>query len=273
MKALFIPALLLLAVSVQAQKISLVKGQKIETVSSSKMSMEVMGQSLENEFASTSSLEVKDQNKEGYQFSNTLRRITVKGTAMGNEINFDSDKKEDLDGQMGQAIKGRINTPMDYTLDRAGKIVALSDTAQSPAGGGMGDMMNITGEMTKGQPFPYLSPLAGRQVKPGDSWTDSSGTAATLKTVTVYTLKSTGADGTVIGFSSNITKSGTIEQNGMEIQMDLSGVSKGESIYDSASGLLKTSASTAEFKGNMSVMGQSVPISATLSSSTTAKKI
>lgn len=272
MKNAFFSAILLIAVSVslQAQKINVTKGQKIETLSSTKMSMEVMGQNMENEVMATANLEVKDQNADGYVFANTIRRITVKGTAMGQDINFDSDKKEDLDGQMGQAMKDKINVPQEYKIDKAGKIVSLANEGQN-ASGGMGDMMNITGEMSKGQPFPFISPLAGKSVKPGDSWIDSSGTAETLKTITTYTLKSTGADGTLISFSSKFAKNGTVQQNGMEIQMDIAGTQKGESTYDNATGVLKTSASTSEITGNMSVMGQSIPINATVTSNTTAR--
>lgn len=274
MKNAFLAAVLLIAasVSLQAQKVNLSKGQKIETLSSTKMSMEVMGQNMENEVMATANLEVKDQNSEGYVFANTIRRITVKGTAMGQDINFDSDKKEDLDGQMGQAMKDKINVPQEYKIDKAGKIVSLSSEGQN-AGGGMGDMMNITGEMTKGQPFPFISPLAAKSVKPGDSWIDSSGTAETLKTITTYTLKSAGADGTVIGFTSKFAKNGTVQQNGMEIQMDIAGTQNGESTYDTGTGVLKTSASTSTITGNMSVMGQSLPINATVTSNTTAKKL
>ena len=64
-----------------------------------------------------------------------------------------------------------------------------------------------------------------------------------------------------------------VEQNGMEIQMDMTGVTKGESSYDMASGLLKTTTTSAEIKGTLGIMGQNAPIAATVTSNIVAKKL
>ncbi len=255
----------------QAQKISVKKGLKLESVTVTKMTMEVMGQNIDNETNMTSSLEVKDVNSDGYLFSNLVKHIVIKGNAMGQDISFDSDKKEDMDGQVGQALKDHVGVSQDIQVDKKGKV--LSTTDSSKKAGGMSDMMSVTGDVTKGQPYPMLIQLPAKTVKPGDSWTDSSGTDATIKTVTTYTLKSISGDGVLVSFTGTLSKSGTIEQSGMEIQMDMTGAIKGESTYEPGSGLLKTSTSSSDIKGTLGVMGQNAPISATVTANIVTKKL
>jgi hypothetical protein len=264
----------LAATGVQAQKLAITKGQKLETVTTTKMNMEVMGQTIDNESVSTSNVEVKDITADGYLFTNTIMRITMKGSGMGQDMSFDSDKKEDLDGQIGQAVKDKIGAVQEIMVDKQGKVAGIKETEdKKPAGGGMADMMNMTGDIAKGQGYPILIQLPAKPVKAGDTWTDSTGTTATLKTVTTYTLKSVTAEGAIVSFAGTLAKAGTVEQNGMEIQMDMSGTSKGEATYEAASGILRNNATTLDIKGTLGIMGQNAPIAATVISNMTAKKL
>jgi len=256
-----------------AQKIAVTKGQKLETVTTTKMSMEVMGQSMDNESTATSNIEVKDVTADGYLFTNTIKRMTMKGSTMGQDISFDSDKKEDMDGQIGQALKNQIGNAQEIQVDKKGKVSGIQEGADKKAGAGMAGMMGMSGDIAKGQPYPILIQLPANAVKPGDSWTDSSGSPATIKTITVYTLKSVSADGAMVSFTGTLTKNGNIEQNGMEIQMDMTGTTKGEATYDSSTGLLKTTTSTSEVKGNLGIMGQTAPLTGTITANIVAKKL
>lgn len=258
---------------VQAQKIAVNKGLKLETQTSTKTTMEVMGQNIDNVSTITNSVEVKDVTAEGYLFSNTLKRMTIKGTVMGQDMSFDSDKKEDMDGQIGQGVKGQIGAEQEILVDKQGKVTSIKQGEDKQAGPDMASMMNMTGDLAKGQPYPVLIPLPPKGAKPGDSWIDSAGTAATIKTVTTYTLKSVSGDGAVLSFTGTLAKNGNIEQNGMEIKMDISGNVKGESTYDNASGILKTSTTTTDIKGTLEVMGQNAPIAATVTATITNKKL
>ena len=256
-----------------AQKISITKGQKLETLTTTKTTMEVMGQNIENETTLTNAIEVKDVNANGYLFSNVIKHMTIKGNAMGQEMNFDSDKKEDMDGQIGQAVKGKIGEPQEIQVDKQGKVGSIKEGEDKHACPVMASMMNMTTDLAKGQPYPILIQLPSKSIKPGDSWIDSTGSAATLKTVTTYTLKSISGDGALVSFNGSIAKNGNIEQNGMEIQMDITANTKGESTYDINSGLLKTSNTTSEIKGTLGVMGQNAPISGTVTANIVAKKL
>src|SRR5882757_433725 len=152
--------------AVNAQKISLTKGQKLETVSNIKMvmSIEMMGQSIDNntETSNTALIELKEINPSDYLFSNTVTKMLLHTSAMGQEVSFDSDKKEDMDGQMGESMKNVINKPQDIVVDKQGKILEKKGDSTS---GGMNDMMNMGSSLMKGQPFPALVTLPNHPVK------------------------------------------------------------------------------------------------------------
>ena len=53
---------------------------------------------------------------------------------MGQDINFDSDKKEDMDGEIGKNFKDYINQPKDVVMDKSGNVIISkkTDTASKP---------------------------------------------------------------------------------------------------------------------------------------------
>ncbi len=273
-KRILLSLSMLLAVmtALNAQKIAVTKGQKLETVSTTTMTMDVMGQSINNETSVTSQIEVKDVTAKGYVFANTISHMVVKGSMMGQDMNFDSDKKEDMDGQLGQVLKDRIGTAQEIQVDKNGKVTDTRDTSKK-ASAGMSDMLNMGADFSKGQAYPVLIQLPAKAVKPGDSWTDSTGTPATVKMITTYTLKEITADGVVINFTGILEKSGTIEQNNMEIQMDMKGTVKGDALYETASGLLKKNTIVSDITGTLGVMGQSAPLTMKSTVDTRAKKL
>jgi Family of unknown function (DUF6263) len=258
-----------------AQKIAVSKGQKLESAVVMKMNMtiDMMGQNMENVFATTttSELEVKEVNEKGFLIANTIKRVVSTISAMGNDMNFDSDKKEDLEGQMGEAYKDKINKPTEVLVGKDGKIAEAPE--QKDASGGMGSMMNIE-VLGKGQSYPMLIQLpTGKTLKIGDTWTDSSGTPETAKRVMQYTLKDIKGDDIIVAFTGTMAKKGTIQQGGMDIGMDMSGTMGGESVYEKASGWLKNNSLDLDIKGTMEVMGQSAPLTIKSNIVTTTKKL
>ncbi|MFT3933066.1 MAG: DUF6263 family protein [Chitinophagaceae bacterium] len=262
----------LVATTGNAQKLALTKGQKVETIATSKMSMETMGQTIENEGVATTDIELKDITSDGFLFNNVIKHITTKITGAGQNISFDSDKKEDMDGPMGQALKDKIGTTQEIQVDKNGKVANIKDSGEKTGAGGMSDMMGMGGDLMKGQAYPILIQLPARKIKAGDSWVDSTGTVASIKTVTTYTLKTLTADGAQVSFTSVMSKSGTMQQNGMDLQIDMSGTTKGESTYEANTGILKSSTGTTDIQGTVGVMGQNMPINGTVTVNMVVKK-
>jgi hypothetical protein len=259
-----------------AQKIAVSKGLKLEMVSNMKMTMsiEMGGQNIDNntEGINTTQVELKDVTPAGYLFTNTITKMVMHVNAMGQDVSFDSDKKEDLDGPMGASMKELINKPVDVQVDKQGRVIDNGNDSAA-GGGGMNDLMNMGSSVTKGQPFPALVALPGHPVKMGDSWTDSTGDVSTIKMVCTYTVKNVSKEEVVLDFVCKLAKKGTVEQQGMKLDLDLTGITKGTASYEGATGVLKKNDSSSDIKGTMGIMGQSAPLSMTLTASTTAKKL
>jgi hypothetical protein len=270
--SLLFVAAILMAGMVHAQKIAVTKGQKLETTTSTKTSMEIMGMSIDNESTASSEVEVKDVNANGFLFTNTIKRMVLKMNGFGQDINFDSDKKEDMDGQMGEAMKDKIGKPEEVVVDKQGKVTEVKSSGEKKAGG-MGEMMDFSASLMKGQPYPVLIQLPAREVKPGDTWTDSAGTVESVKTVTTYVLKQVSGGEVLVTFTGTMAKSGTVEQQGNEIQMDMNGTVNGEATYEASSGLLKKNTVTSDIKGTLGVMGQNAPMTMKVTANTVAKKL
>lgn len=259
-----------------SQNIKLNKGQKLESVITStvNMSQEMMGQQVE--FNSNSTIttltELKDITSQSFLFANTIKRIVTNTSVMGQEIKFDSDKKEDMDGQVGAELKGKIGVEQSISVNKQGKIVDMKDTASATGSGNMiSDVMG--GGMFKGATFPLLIPFPAKGVKAGDTWSDSSGTPETMKMVNTYTLKQVSGNEATIEISGQMAKTGVVEQQGMQIPMSITGIITGESIVDLTLGTVKKNNTTIKMNGTMEVMGQSIPLKMTSTAQTDINKL
>jgi hypothetical protein len=184
--------------------------------------------------------------------------------AMGQDMKFDSDKKEDMDGQLGQAFKGKIGVPREFTVSNQGIITALkSKTEKKDDGGGMmGGMMSGAmgdAEEKEGSAFHSLANIPSKGVKVGESWTDST-TDDNGKTLTTYTLKEVNGGNGVVTLSSNSAISRELEQQGMTMQMEMKGTTTGEYTFEVATGIVKSRKATTKATGTIDVAGQSVPV-------------
>lgn len=274
-------ALSVLTIQAQSgsQNILLNKGQKLESqiISNASMSQEMMGQKMEFNSKSTISAltEVKDVTNKSFLLANTIKRMVMNTSVMGQEINFDSDKKEDMDGQMGAAVKDKIGVAQEITVDKQGKVVEIKDTAnyakgQSGMMGMMGDAMQ--GAMAKGMSYPLLVSLPSKAPKTGDTWTDSSGTPETIKLVNTYVIKQVSGNEATIEISGQMAKTGVVEQQGMQIPMNMTGTMKGTSIVDISTGILKKNDTAMKLTGTMELMGQSLPFNMDNTIQTTVSK-
>jgi len=272
MKKILLVGLLFSVLGATAQsvtrKVVLTKGQQLEQQSHIKMNMtqEMMGQSMEIKMESdiTNVVEVKDAAANSFEVANTLKKILMNMNAMGQDMKFDSDKKEDLDGQLGQAFKGKIGIAKEFTVNKEGIITALKNKTEKKddAGGMMGGMMNGAmgdGEEKEGAAFNSLANIPAKGAKVGDSWNDST-SDENGKTFTTYTLKEvTGGNG-LVTLSSNSAISREMEQQGMTMQMDIKGTTIGEYTFEVTTGIIKTRKATTKATGTIDVAGQSVPV-------------
>jgi hypothetical protein len=285
MKKFLLMALVFSTIMASAQtvtkKVGLTKGQQLEQQSHVKMNMtqEMMGQSMEIKMESdiTNLVEIKNAASNNYEVANTIKKVLMNMNAMGQDMKFDSDKKEDMDGQMGQAFKGKIGVPREFTVNNEGIITSLktkSETKDEAAGGMMGGMMSGAmgdAEEKEGAAFNSLANIPAKGVKIGESWSDSA-TDENGKTFTTYTLKEVNGGNGVVTLSSNSAISRELEQQGMTMQMEMKGTTTGEYTFEVATGIIKSRKATTKATGTIDVAGQSVPVNIETTVSSTINK-
>jgi sporulation protein YlmC with PRC-barrel domain len=268
-KLLFIPLTLLVGyVSAQtlSRKVVFTAGQQIQRVADVKMnfSMEMMGQALDMTMSNgmTSLVEVKSASARESAITNTVKKVLMSLNGMGQEMSYDSDKKEDADSEIGKKMGSVVGKVSNITIDGKGAITASDDTASLLSGSANGFMSmagNIASSGNKvGNVYDLVANLPDKSLKAGDAWVDSTASGQN-KATTNYTVIGIQGGEATIGMEGTMTQSGVTETNGMSINMTINGKSKGQYIMDVATGLIKKRTMTMDGTGSMDVMGQAVP--------------
>lgn len=259
-------------------KLNLSKGQKLQVENNiqSLITQEMMGQKMEIsiEANTTHQVEVKDKKASSYAVASTLKKLTTNGSAMGQTLNFDSDKKEDLDGEMGKAVKDQLNVEKDVELDEAAEVINARKTAMPEMSGGLMDMVNnVTGagaDESNGAKAAFEVLPKGKKV--GDRWSDSTVTDD-IKTYRSYTLKSIDGKKATLMLDGKQTTSKKMEQQGMEISVNMEAKLSGESIVDMSTGIVQERTIVMDGTGTAEMMGQSIPVTTKVTTKTTVKSI
>lgn len=260
-------------------KLLLQKGQKIQIDNNIKSvsTQEMMGQAVEITVDANMvhKVEVKDKKANSYLVSSTLTKFTTNGSAMGQELKFDSDKKEDLESEGGKAMKDLLNVSKEVELAENARVITgiKKDVTASSSGPIMDMVNNITGaeeDESNGANAAFDVIPAGKNV--GDTWSDSSITEA-IKTYRNYSFKElNGNNATILLTGMQITKKKS-EVQGMEINISSEGKLSGEGIVDMNTGLVKQKTTILDATSVTEVMGQSIPGTTRVTTITTVKTI
>jgi hypothetical protein len=238
---------------------------KLETTSST----EVQGQPMESKVnvTSTYNIAVKDKNDNNYNLTNTVTHMLMSMSMMGQDINFDSDKKEDMDGQMGAALKDYINQPKDVVVDNTGKIISKDESDTSATG--IAKQLNLA---ATGYGSQMAFEALPKNPKVGATWTESNDDNGIKKT-TNYTIKSIDGNIATVGFNGTVSTETTMEQQGMEVSTKTSGKFSGEEKVNLKTGVVQSNTTTGDASGTVTAMGQDFPTSSKITSTTTVKSL
>ena len=268
------------AVSAQsANKLVLNKGQKIQVDNSVKsvISMEMMGQSMEmtSDVLMINQVEVKDKSETAYTVNSAITKMTTNGSAMGQNYTFDSDKKEDLDTDIGKALKGQINVTKEMHFNNNGELTSVTKATDTSAASGspldmMKSMTSAGGDESGGISEIFKVLPQGKKV--GDSWSDSL-ISADAKLHRTYILKEIKGDDAVIALSGTQTTSKKVEQQGMEVNVTMDSKIAGEMTVDVKTGIVKQRSLTMDGTGNADAMGQAIPLTTKITSTTSVKNL
>ncbi len=260
-------------------KIILTKGQKIEINNNTKsvISQEMMGQAIQItvDAKMVHQVEVKDKMSNSYLITSTLTKLTTNGAAMGQEMKFDSEKKEDMESETGKSMKDQLNVTKEIEISENAKVIkAAKKSASAVSAGQMMDMINnMTGgnvDESNGAGSAFEIIPAGKKI--GDKWSDST-IMGDIKTYNSYTLKSVNGNIATLELKGKQIINKKIEQQGMEINVKMEANISGEGTVDLNTGLLEQKTISTDGNGSAEVMGQSIPMSSKTTTITTVKKI
>jgi hypothetical protein len=271
---LLFAASMALSTAINAQtnaSLQLAKGQKyqVENKMETTSSTEMQGQTMETKanIASTYNIAVNDKTGDNYKLTNTISRIVMNMSMMGNEINFDSDKKEDMAGTMGQGLKDYINKPQQVQMDNTGKIITQPDADSSISQ--IAKQLNFAAN-GYGAQMTFLA--LPKNLKPGTTWSEKTDDNGITRN-TNYTVKDINGNIATISFTGTVSTDTKMEQQGMEISTKTSGKFSGEEKVDSKTGVIQSSNTTGDATGTVSAMGQDFPTSSKVTSTTIVKAL
>ncbi|MEO5501920.1 MAG: DUF6263 family protein [Ginsengibacter sp.] len=255
-------------------QINLTKGQKYQVDSKvvTASSTEVQGQTMETnvDAASIYNIEVKDVTNDSYVLNNTLKSLKSSTSQMGQEMNFDSDKKDDMAGPIGTALAGTINVPMSVVFSKNGTVIPDKAAKKSE------DKSMIARSVATFEATGYGSQLAFIAIpassKVGDTWTSTNDTKDT-KTTTNYTIKEINGDVVTLSISGTTSNDVTMENNGMELEIKTSGKFTGEEKVNSKTGVIQSSNTVTDASGTVGAMGQEFPSTTKVITTTTVKML
>ncbi len=260
-------------------KITLVKGQKytVENKIITNSTSEMQGQSMVTnaDITTVYNMEVDDVTDSAYNMTNKIAAIKMNMSTMGQNINFDSEKKEDMDGEMGSNLKDYINHPHPVVMDLSGKVIiqGKNDSAQNLAPTPTEMMLKQMGDPeSQGYGAVFAFQAISKKTQPGNSWQDSTSKDGVTR-VTNYTIKDIKENIATVTISGTETRDTKIEMQGMEISTKTIGKFSGEETVDINTGVILQNNTTMDASGNISVMGQEIPTKVNATSISTVKPI
>ena len=249
------------------QDINLTKGQKfsVDNKISAVTSQTFMGQAIKSnaELTAKYSIEVKDIKDDNYNLTNTFTKMKMKMSAMGNDVDFDSDKKEDMAGEYAASFKDIINKPKEVVINRSGKVLNVkkeinTDTTQPDVMKMMiGQLLGDPEETGYGVNIAFVSTPS--KVSAGYNWKDSSNSDGVQRT-TIYTVKEIKGNDAVVTITGTLNTDAKSQMQGMNIVNKSKGTLTGEEIMDITTGVIKERTTTLESTGTILVEAQGLEI-------------
>lgn len=269
MKKLFTILNLLFATSVlyaqnlQPWKLNLGAGQSYTITSTlqTNLSQNMMGQEMKmgNAATTTTKLSVLSADAQGYKVTHTTNRMQLNmnmNTPMGNQdLSFDSDKKEDREGDLGQRMGALIGATTEAVISPAGNLT-ITKAAELDAEVNLSELGVGAGDSAALKSFFLTPPPAA--IKVGDTWKESSNTENLKADITYRYLRSeTGV--AYVQYEQSVTTKQTINTNGMEVQSSQTIIGEGTLQVELSSGLVLQRNFDGKLKGKSEVMGMEIP--------------
>ncbi|UEG50152.1 DUF6263 family protein [Ferruginibacter lapsinanis] len=282
-KAILIPLAIIVSIGCFAQKqttkIVLTGNQSLKFTSTIKgnISQEALGQSMDMDIdvVNHKNILVKSVDKEKYKIDFTTTRLKSDISLMGTSKKFDSDNKEDMNGEMKDFGKD-INVVKPFELGcnnsciSTDSIAKSSNTASKNADLMSGMIDQLMGSGNDEATIESYFMLLPTDKKLGDSWTDSL-ISGDIKKYTTYKWDSLQNNIAVLTITEKIINNIKTEMMGMDISTNIvNDVAEARKV-DIKTGVIIERKSTVKMNGSADIMGMSVPVTGTVITSITSE--
>jgi hypothetical protein len=246
-------------------KLDLKQGQTITAVTESDMSMDMgMGGEIKNSNKATMVMNVVSADGDNATVTYSITKMSMNMEMMGNETKYDSENPADNDSEIGKTMADKIGKKDTGTINLStGAFTqkSVNEEDNNPIG-------KIMSGGSNSNSFSTAFFMLDRSKKTGDTWTVNE-SAEGSKTATTYKLRSINGDEAIIDFQANTEIDTEVEMQGMQMTLKMTNKSNGDMTVDMKKNMVKKNNSKVEIEGNIEVMGQQSPISATGTTVTT----
>jgi hypothetical protein len=250
-------------------KVDLKKGQKynIETVINTTATQEFAGTPIDivADVNTTNLIEVDNVDDKNFSLNSSITKLNVSLNAAGREMKYDSDKKEDRDGELGGELNSLLNKATKLSLAANGKF-AEPEKADAPTSELVAFISGLVGDFTKPYEAAIIVVPAGS--KAGASWVDSSSNAGLSKRVTTYSLSEIKNNEASIKITGTMNTDGHTELMGQQVKVTSTGKVSGDAIVDVTTGLVKSRDMVLDATGVSEIMGQQMPVTTKINAKT-----
>ncbi len=249
-----------IAQNLKPWKVKLEAGQKmkVSNTSTNNLSQDMMGQKFQINIAAdiSDSIYVITWSTDSFTITKTTTHIKMDMDIMGQQKNFDSDKKEDMEGELGEKLKDKIGVVIHATINGNGNVKITSEAEEKQVDA-MSAMMPLNNDSALIAGYFLMAPT--KKIKAGETWKDSVITPES-SIETVYSFIKTENSIAFISFEMKGSSVGTSSTNGMEVKTKTNTEGKGTLKVELSTGLVLERYTETKLTGTSEVMGMEIPM-------------
>ncbi len=246
-----------ITISVNAQTYEKLRNQRFEVVELQKNNTTIYAQGdpiiFYAERNTRTDFNTTGISSKGYSLNSKVIHIDGKLIAFGNEQRFNSDSISSTSINDSAFILNLLNKELLISIEN-NQLVSQKDSSAS---------MLL---MLKDDPSKFFLPFNFKELKLGQSWSDSI-IGLNSKTVNQYVITKTTADSLELRVYKEIQQQTKLDQDGETVVQDLKGFSTSVRWYHTTTQLLINETSTANFSGTNKMGDQSLPITIAIQTS------
>lgn len=224
-----------------------------------------MGMTMNTTINNTTEYVVIAQNGDEYTITRKMVAARMNMDMMGQSQKYDSEMKEDADSEIGKEMSKKLNVSdtLRYNV-KTGETVFLSKhEVDSTENNPMANMFKSMGSASEDASVENIFLPVDAKLKEGSNWYDSSSTAE-MSYVKTYTLKTKSKSSNTVSLAMETKNTTEVDAQGMPLTLNMKSKTDATIDADAQTSLINSKKGTVEIDGSMEVMGQSMPISGTV---------